>query len=81
MLVKFIRADRFSIIICFDNGLNQVWNVTLLHAQWTNARSQLPENIRVIEMSINDAWFRDTGPTVSFPLLPILTCGVVLSSV
>uniref|UniRef100_A0A2P2K7G7 Agmatine deiminase n=1 Tax=Rhizophora mucronata TaxID=61149 RepID=A0A2P2K7G7_RHIMU len=32
-------------------------------AQWKNARSQLPENIRVIEMSMNDSWFRDTGPT------------------
>ncbi|XP_058179252.1 agmatine deiminase-like isoform X2 [Rhododendron vialii] len=32
-------------------------------AQWTNARSQLPPNIRVIEMSMNDSWFRDTGPT------------------
>ncbi|KAL6279748.1 hypothetical protein ACE6H2_016629 [Prunus campanulata] len=35
-------------------------------AQWANARRQLPENIRVIEMSLNDSWFRDTGPTVSF---------------
>lgn len=32
-------------------------------AQWANARSQLPHNIRVIEMSMNDSWFRDTGPT------------------
>jgi len=32
-------------------------------AQWVNARSQLPPNIRVIEMSMNDSWFRDTGPT------------------
>ncbi|KAL6177940.1 hypothetical protein ACLB2K_049461 [Fragaria x ananassa] len=32
-------------------------------AQWENARSQLPENVRVIEMSLNDSWFRDTGPT------------------
>ncbi|KAJ8772217.1 hypothetical protein K2173_027394 [Erythroxylum novogranatense] len=32
-------------------------------AQWENARNQLPENIRVIEMSMNDSWFRDTGPT------------------
>lgn len=32
--------------------------------QWANARSQLPENIRVIEMSMNDSWFRDSGPTV-----------------
>ncbi|KAK4842850.1 hypothetical protein QYF36_000789 [Acer negundo] len=33
-------------------------------AQWDNAQSQLPENIRVIEMSMNDSWFRDTGPTI-----------------
>ncbi|KAL7097132.1 hypothetical protein ACP275_10G124100 [Erythranthe tilingii] len=32
-------------------------------AQWNNARSQLPEHIRVVEMSTNDTWFRDTGPT------------------
>ncbi|KAG5229960.1 agmatine deiminase [Salix suchowensis] len=32
-------------------------------AQWENARSQLPENVRVLEMSMNDSWFRDTGPT------------------
>ncbi|CAM6088250.1 unnamed protein product [Calypogeia fissa] len=32
-------------------------------AQWQNAREKLPQNIRVVEMSMNDAWFRDTGPT------------------
>ncbi|KAL9239436.1 hypothetical protein vseg_013759 [Gypsophila vaccaria] len=32
-------------------------------AQWENARSQLPPNIRVVEMSMNDSWFRDSGPT------------------
>ncbi|XP_043717190.1 agmatine deiminase isoform X2 [Telopea speciosissima] len=32
-------------------------------AQWENARNQIPKDIRVVEMSINDAWFRDTGPT------------------
>lgn len=31
--------------------------------QWDGARAQLPKNIRVLEMSMNDAWFRDTGPT------------------
>lgn len=31
--------------------------------QWTNARSQLPPHIRVVEMSMNDSWFRDSGPT------------------
>ncbi|KAF3584276.1 hypothetical protein F2Q69_00026752 [Brassica cretica] len=33
-------------------------------AQWENARKQLPEEIRVAEMSMNDSWFRDSGPTV-----------------
>ncbi|EPS63668.1 hypothetical protein M569_11111, partial [Genlisea aurea] len=32
-------------------------------AQWENARHQLPSHIRVVEMSMNDSWFRDTGPT------------------
>ncbi|KAL4036134.1 agmatine deiminase [Cucumis melo var. makuwa] len=32
-------------------------------SQWENARSQLPANIRVVEMGMNDCWFRDTGPT------------------
>ncbi|KAL6559485.1 hypothetical protein OROGR_004602 [Orobanche gracilis] len=33
------------------------------HAQWSNARRQFPEHVRVVEMSMNDSWFRDTGPT------------------
>lgn len=32
-------------------------------AQWDNARRLLPHNVRVIEMSMNDSWFRDSGPT------------------
>ncbi|KAL8492411.1 hypothetical protein ACS0TY_023847 [Phlomoides rotata] len=31
--------------------------------QWKNARSQLPKHINVVEMSMNDSWFRDTCPT------------------
>ncbi|GAB2287738.1 hypothetical protein Dimus_022099 [Dionaea muscipula] len=31
--------------------------------QWLNARSLLPSNVRVVEMSMNDSWFRDIGPT------------------
>lgn len=30
-------------------------------AQYENARAMLPENIRVVEMKTNDAWFRDSG--------------------
>ncbi|MCR4892354.1 MAG: agmatine deiminase family protein [Lachnospiraceae bacterium] len=33
------------------------------NAQYANARSRLPDNIRVVEMSSDDAWVRDTGPT------------------
>ncbi|CAI9113407.1 OLC1v1014004C1 [Oldenlandia corymbosa var. corymbosa] len=32
-------------------------------SQWGEARSCLPHNVRVVEMSMNDSWFRDTGPT------------------
>lgn len=31
--------------------------------QYANARARLSENIRVLEMSSNDAWCRDCGPT------------------
>lgn len=31
--------------------------------QFDNARSELPEHIRVVEMSADDAWIRDCGPT------------------
>lgn len=31
-------------------------------AQFKNARNRLPEHIRVIEMSYNDSWMRDSGP-------------------
>lgn len=31
--------------------------------QYDNARSQLPAHVRVVEMSNDDSWMRDTGPT------------------
>ncbi|BDR56923.1 hypothetical protein KIMC2_14850 [Xylocopilactobacillus apis] len=31
--------------------------------QYKNARSMLPDSVRLIEMSYNDAWIRDIGPT------------------
>lgn len=31
--------------------------------QYENARERLPDSIRVVEMSSNDAWCRDCGPT------------------
>ena len=32
-------------------------------AQFQNARARLPREVRVVEMSSNDAWIRDCGPT------------------
>jgi agmatine deiminase len=32
-------------------------------AQFENARARLPREIRVVELSSNDAWMRDCGPT------------------
>ena len=39
--------------------------VTMLvsNAQYANCRARLPEEIRVVEMSSDDAWVRDCGPT------------------
>lgn len=37
--------------------------MTVSAAQYDNARSRLPENVRVVEMSSNDSWMRDMGPT------------------
>jgi len=31
--------------------------------QYENARARLPHSVRVVEISHNDAWMRDTGPT------------------
>lgn len=31
--------------------------------QYANARNRLPEQIRVVEMTNNDSWVRDCGPT------------------
>lgn len=38
-------------------------NMLVSPAQYANCREQLPSNIRVIEMSNNDAWVRDCGPS------------------
>lgn len=37
--------------------------VAVSAAQFTNARARLPARVRVVEISTDDAWMRDTGPT------------------
>jgi agmatine deiminase len=46
-------------------AIAQTEKVTMLvsAAQYDNARSRLPAEVRVVEMSSDDSWMRDTGPT------------------
>lgn len=37
--------------------------VCVSHNQYANAREMLPDEVRVVEMSNDDAWVRDCGPT------------------
>lgn len=50
-----------------DHGFLLILSLILIMLQYTNAYELLlgKDNIRVVEMSMNDAWFRDIGPTVS----------------
>lgn len=47
-------------------AISEFTSVTVLANadQFSQARYRLPENIQVLEMSSNDAWVRDCGPTV-----------------
>ncbi|MFS0784280.1 agmatine deiminase [Bacillus sp. 1P06AnD] len=47
------------------NAISEFEPVTVLssHRQYFNARNMLPEHIRVVEMTNNDAWIRDYGPS------------------
>ncbi len=38
-------------------------SVGVNHDQYENARQMLPQGVRVVELSSNDAWIRDCGPT------------------
>lgn len=44
-------------------GKSEQVTVAASARQYENARALLPENIRVVEMSSNDSWARDYGPT------------------
>ena len=46
-------------------AISEFTSVTMLvnYDQFANARNRLQEDIKVVEMSSNDAWVRDCGPT------------------
>lgn len=51
--------------VAVAEAISRFTPVTMLvsRMQYANCRSRLKEDIRVIELSSNDAWCRDTGPT------------------
>lgn len=52
----------FVAVICAIAEATPV-NVIVSAGQYDNARQQLPADVRVIEMTTNDSWLRDSGPT------------------
>ncbi|XP_027330840.1 agmatine deiminase [Abrus precatorius] len=58
-----VHAQRVFASVASAISRFEAVTVCASSAQWENARSQLPEHIRVVEMSMNDSWFRDIGPT------------------
>ncbi|WP_338091541.1 agmatine deiminase family protein [Shinella kummerowiae] len=36
--------------------------IAVSRRQWLNARAMLPESVRLVEMSTDDSWLRDSGP-------------------
>ncbi len=54
-------AQKIWVDICAAIAQSEPVTVCASDAQYENARAMLPEEIRVVEMSTNDAWFRDSG--------------------
>jgi len=56
-------AQRAFAAVAAAIGQFEPVSVAASAAQYEFARAQLPPTVRVIEISNNDAWVRDTGPT------------------
>lgn len=54
-----------SVLTRLANTISEFEEVTVgvNQSQYENARNMLHENVRVVEISFDDAWIRDTGPT------------------
>ncbi|PWH12987.1 MAG: agmatine deiminase [Anaerolineae bacterium] len=52
----------FSAVACAIAQFEPV-TVGVNHNQYANARAMLPPQVRVVELSSNDSWMRDCGPT------------------
>jgi agmatine deiminase len=56
-------AQRASAAVAEAIGRFEPVTVGVNHDQFENARAQLSDAIRVVEISNNDAWMRDSGPS------------------
>lgn len=54
-----------NVFVSVAKAISKKTKVTMIVSlrQYENARAQLPENIQLIEMSANDSWMRDIGPS------------------
>ncbi len=55
------NAQGVWVDICAAIAKSEPVTVCASAAQYLNARNRLPDEVRVVEMSTNDSWFRDTG--------------------
>jgi agmatine deiminase len=55
------NAQKVWVTICEAIAKSERVTVCVSATQYANARNMLPPEVRVIEMSTNDSWFRDTG--------------------
>lgn len=56
-------AQRACVAVAMAIAQYEPVTVGVSSQQFLNARRMLPEHIRVVEMSYNDCWMRDCGPT------------------
>lgn len=56
-------AQRAFVAVAAAIASSEPVTVGVSQAQFTNARALLPQGVRVVELSHNDAWARDMGPT------------------
>ncbi|MCG9730519.1 agmatine deiminase [Shewanella sp. Isolate13] len=54
-------AQKVWVEICTAIASSEQVTVCVSQSQYENARNMLPETVRVVEMSTNDAWFRDSA--------------------
>jgi agmatine deiminase len=56
-------AQRAYVAVATAVARTEAVTVGVSSSQWEHARDVLPPDVRVVEMTSNDAWVRDCGPT------------------